>query len=664
MSRATHIAIGGSLGLAAVIAIVIACLVTFDWNRARPWIGERIAEATGRSFAIRGDLSLGWRPAEGETGWRAWIPWPHLKADDIMLGNADWSSQAVMAHVAHVRFSVNPLGLLQRQLLIPSLSLDAPDVLLERRKDGSSNWTFKPKEDSGWQTRIGRIAVNKGSVRLADEQRRLELKGDVDTIDSRDGDPYLLGWRLSGSYQGEPIRGDGRSGMLTIQDSNARYPIEARLKIGQPAAQTLVEAQGFLDRPRDGPMLDLQVNVTGASLAQLYPLLGIALPETRPYTTRGRLTGTPGISWTYREFDGRIGMTDIAGELHFLLKTDGHGGDALPRPRLEGRIVTNRLQFGDLAPLVGISTAGKPEAKPTDRLLPDRPWRPERWAKFDTDIEFTARSVARKNPLPIDNLATRIRLQEGVLTLAPLEAGIAGGRLSARLRLDGGSRPLRGELTMSARHLKLARLFDDPLMKGSAGEINADASLRASGKSIAGLLAGADGELRAVVNAGTVSRLFLDKIGLNVSSMVAAQMFGDKQVSINCAMTDVAISKGVMRPRAFVIDTDEARIQVDGSIDLGREKVALTVYPESKGWKLVSLRSPIHVDGNFRKREMTVDRGALALKAGTAVALGLLGPVAAALIPLVHVGPEEGSDCAGLLAPPAPAQKVAAPAGK
>lgn len=659
MSRATHIAIGGSLGLAAVLAIVVALLFTFDWNRARPWISERVSEASGRSFEIRGELSLVWRPAEGETGWRAWIPWPHLQADDILLGNAGWSSQPVMAQVAQVRFSVNPLGLLHKELRIPSLSLEAPQVLLERRKDGIVNWTFKPKDDSGWQTRIGRIAVGKGSVRLSDQQRRLELQAEVDTLEGRNdrngdpGDPYLLGWRIKGNYQGEPIRGDARSGQLAIQGSDARYPIEASLKLGPAAAQTLVDLQGFLDRPRDGPMLDLRVDVKGASLAQLYPLLGIALPDTRPYVTRGRLTGTPGLSWTYRDFDGRIGETDIAGELRFLLKTngtDGRGGAALPRPRLEGRIVTNRLQFGDLAPLVGIKHDGKTENNPSERLLPDRPWRPERWMKIDTDIEFTARSMARREVLPVDSLVTRIRLQEGVLTLAPLEAGIAGGKLSARLRLNGGGQPLRGEMTVTARHLQLARLFDDPLMKGSTGEINADASLRASGKSIAGLLAGADGELRSAVNGGTVSRLFLDKVGLNVSSMVAAQMFGDKQVKINCALTDIEISKGVMRPRAFVIDTDEARIKVDGMVDLGREKVALTVHPESKGWRLLSLRSPIHVDGNFRKREVTVDRGTLALKAGAAVALGLLGP-AAALLPLVHVGPEEGSDCAGLLKP-------------
>ncbi|MEC4720648.1 AsmA family protein [Noviherbaspirillum sp. CPCC 100848] len=655
MSRATHIAIGGSLGLAAVLAIVVAFLFAFDWNRARPWVGERIAEASGRSFEIRGDLSLVWRPAEGEAGWRAWIPWPHLQAADIVLGNAGWSSQPVMAQVAQVRFSVNPLGLLHKELRIPSLSLEAPQVLLERRKDGIVNWTFKPKDDSGWQTRIGRIAVGKGSVRLSDQQRRLELQGEVDTLDGRNsdpGNPYLLGWRIKGNYQGEPIRGNARSGQLAIQGSDARYPIEASLKLGPAAAQTQVDLQGYLDRPRDGPMLDLRVDVKGASLAQLYPLLGIALPDTRHYVTRGRLTGTPGLSWTYRDFDGRIGETDIAGELHFRLKTDGtdgRGGEALPRPRLEGRIVTNRLQFGDLAPLVGIKP-GNPTDKPSDRLLPDRPWRPERWRKIDTDIEFTARSMARRELLPVDSLVTRIRLQEGVLTLAPLEAGMASGKLSATLRLDGGRQPLRGEMKLSARHLKLARLFDDPLMKGSAGEINADASLRGSGKSIAGLLAGADGELRSAVNGGTVSRLFLDKVGLNVSSMVAAQMFGDKQVKINCALTDIEIAKGVMRPRAFVIDTDEARISVDGTVDLGREKVALTVHPESKGWRLLSLRSPIHVDGNFRKREVTVDRGTLALKAGAAVALGLLGP-AAALLPLVHVGPEEGSDCAGLLKP-------------
>jgi uncharacterized protein involved in outer membrane biogenesis len=76
----------------------------------------------------------------------------------------------------------------------------------------------------------------------------------------------------------------------------------------------------------------------------------------------------------------------------------------------------------------------------------------------------------------------------------------------------------------------------------------------------------------------------------------------------------------------------------------------LAVNSQSRGWRLISLRSPVYVTGPFRKPRVDVDKGALALKAGTAVALGALAPVAAALLPLVNMGPGEKSECANLLA--------------
>ncbi|MFH7089898.1 AsmA family protein [Klebsiella pneumoniae] len=40
-----------------------------------------------RPFAIRGDLGVVWERQPDERGWRSWIPWPHVHAEDIVLGN-------------------------------------------------------------------------------------------------------------------------------------------------------------------------------------------------------------------------------------------------------------------------------------------------------------------------------------------------------------------------------------------------------------------------------------------------------------------------------------------------------------------------------------------------------------------------------------------------
>ena len=58
---AVLIQVGSAIGVlpTLLLALCVALLLTADWNRARPWINERVSEATGRPFAIRGDVIHG-----------------------------------------------------------------------------------------------------------------------------------------------------------------------------------------------------------------------------------------------------------------------------------------------------------------------------------------------------------------------------------------------------------------------------------------------------------------------------------------------------------------------------------------------------------------------------------------------------------------------------
>lgn len=83
--------------LLTLLAICVVLLLTFDWNRTRPWINSHVSEATGRLFAIRGNLSLTWRAPPGtQSDWRNWIPWPRLTAQDISV--TSWEHLASRYH--------------------------------------------------------------------------------------------------------------------------------------------------------------------------------------------------------------------------------------------------------------------------------------------------------------------------------------------------------------------------------------------------------------------------------------------------------------------------------------------------------------------------------------------------------------------------------------
>lgn len=650
MSRALKIVLWSAIALLAMLAIAVIILLNFDWNRAKPWLSQHVSEATGRPFAINGDLSLTWHMPQRELlGWRGWIPWPRLNAKDVFFGNPQWVQEPAMAKADQITFSVNPLPLLQRKIAIPSLALDTPQLYLERQKDGRNNWSFEQKnEPSTWQLDLQQLILNKGSVRIVDAVKHADLRASIDTLGEESGKNYRLNWTLAGSFNGETVNGSGKAGsILSLRKQRAQYPIEAEIQAGK----TRISARGTLTEPSKLAALDLRLKIEGVSMAHLYPLTNVVLPDTPPFMTEGHLIGelnTLGGKWTYEKFTGKVGGSDVSGTLRYEARK--------PRALLEGTVVSDFLNFKDLSPLIG---ADSPESKanrgakvqqPPDKVLPVEPFRTERWTSIDANVQFSGRKIVREKQLPINDLVTQIRLQDGELSLTPLKFGIAGGNLVSDIRLDGKSKPVKAELRLSARHLKLKQLFPSiEIMQASLGEINGDASLTATGDSVAALLGSADGEIKAVLNQGTISKLLLEEMGLNVGSIIATQFFGDKQVKLHCAVNDFVVNKGVMQARAVVLDTEDATIYLNGDIDLAKEQLALMIKPQSKGVRLISLRSPLYVSGTFKKPQVGVDKGVVALKAGSALALGVLAPVATALLPLVNVGPGTESECAKLL---------------
>ena len=50
--------VSGTLVLLIVVAIIF--IATFDWNRLKPTINQKVSAELNRPFAIRGDLGVVW----------------------------------------------------------------------------------------------------------------------------------------------------------------------------------------------------------------------------------------------------------------------------------------------------------------------------------------------------------------------------------------------------------------------------------------------------------------------------------------------------------------------------------------------------------------------------------------------------------------------------
>jgi YD repeat-containing protein len=566
-----------------------------------------------------------------------------------------------MASVGHITFSVNPLPLLAKSIVIPTLQLDDAVVRLERMSDGKNNWTFKKNEPSAWTLDLQRLLFSKGDIGLKDEVLHIDAKANIDTLEPDAKDNYAIGWKLSGTYNGARVSGDGKAGsLLALQDTNKAFPAEAKLNVGK----TSIRVKGSVTSPQDLSAVDMQLHLSGASMADLYAITGITLPKTPEFSTEGHLTGIfndGGSKWTYDKFSGRVGESDIGGTLTYEAKK--------PRPLLSGTVVSKLLRLSDLGPIIGAdSNASKKERgvapnQPSNKVLPVETFKTASWGSMDADVKISGKKIVRDASLPIENLDTHLKLNDSVVTLTPLNFGVAGGNMVSNIKLDGRNNIIKAEAKISARHLKLKQLFPTfQPMQASFGEVNGDASLSATGNSIASMLATSNGEIKALVNEGTISKLLLEQIGLNIGNVILSQLFGDKQVQLNCMATDLSVTNGLIETRTLIVDTEDAILNITGNINLAKEELDLTIHPKSKGLRIVSLRAPLYVTGDFKKPDVNVDKGVLALKAGGAAVLGALAPITA-LLPLINVGTEEENKCVGLLKE-AQTKPVAPPPGK
>jgi hypothetical protein len=678
------------VGVLLVLVVALILFVAFfDWNRLKPTIDDKVSAAIGRSFVINGDLSAAWQREPSEPGLRRLLPWPTFTARDIHIGNPAWARQSQFVKLDALQIRISPLPLLFHHAYIPYVQLSGWAVDLERNSQGQSNWQLNQPQNaqpSNWKLSLGTIAFGKGDILVDDAKTRINLqvavtplqqaipydqlvaqatsesRADVghnvgkvvndqkttpDTSDQAKRTAYQFAWSATGSYQGAPVDGSGKTGAILALETDQPFPVQARLHVGD----SKIALVGTLTNPMHLAALNLRVWFAGSSMAKLYPILGITLPDTPPYATEGHLSAelhAQGSRYSYRDFKGRVGESDLGGNLQVVT-----GG---PRMKLTGDLHSQLLRFADLGPLVGAPSPEQPQQhaskqQPKEKALPVEQFHTNRLRTMDADVTFDAGHIERPGTLPIDALSTRIRLDDGVLRLDPLRAEVAGGTIEGNLSADSNTQPMRTGIDLRARHLQLKRMFPTvQSMQSSFGEINGDVTLNGTGSSVSGLLSNATGEVKLLMNNGAISKTLLEAAGLNVANVVVEKLFGDKTIKINCAATDLTGNNGLFTSRLFVLDTSDATVNVTGTINFSNEHLDMDVVPHTKGLRVFSLRSPLYVKGTFKNPDVGVQPGPLILRGGGAVALGVLAaPAAALLAVIVPSHGQEANQCQQVL---------------
>jgi uncharacterized protein involved in outer membrane biogenesis len=303
------------------------------------------------------------------------------------------------------------------------------------------------------------------------------------------------------------------------------------------------------------------------------------------------------------------------------------------------------LAFKDLSGFIGVSF-GK---KPRDRVLPTAPFNLEKIRAADADVSFRGEKIITAN-LPIEKMNSRLIIQDGTLSLAPLQFGIAGGNLVTAITMDARGQHIVTHADITAKGLHLDQLFLTSKMTGSnQGILGGRAKLDASGDSIAQMMGTATGETALIMDGGTISELTLRKSNVDIANSFLVLVRGDRNVPIRCMVANFKAVGGDFKVQDLVLDTPKVNITGDGNVNFADESLHLRLVSQSKGFSLVSLRGPILITGTLIKPKVKPDTAKVATRLGASVGLAVATVGVAGLIPLLDFGDTKDSNCAALM---------------
>ncbi|HWJ06682.1 MAG TPA: AsmA family protein [Steroidobacteraceae bacterium] len=620
-----------------VTGLALAALLLFwDWNWFKGPIERRVTAATGREFRIDGNLDV-------DLG-RIVV----VRVENLWLANVAWSLTPEMAKADLLRFEVPFWPLLRGERILRRVDIVRPALLLERNHRSTANWQFRKRGQAagtgpGWS--FGELRVHDGRLDVRDLPLDTHLQL---TIDSAKPEPGAESVRLlargSGRYRGHPFQLDGwaDSPVALLGRADAAYRVDFSARAGATRAR----AYGALRVPLDPAAFTVHAELRGDDLGDLYALVGLAVPETPPYSIRG-LFERKGRVLSLRDLEGTIGDSDVAGSV----AVDLSGA----KPSLKGDLVSTHLDFDDVGVAFGLppsvaegesaSPAQRAEAKERaagTRLLPHKEFNLRKLGSMNADVHIRADDVDA-GKWPIQSVTTRVHLRDGMLRLDPLQIGFADGGVGGAMQLDASRDPIDAAFGLKVAAVDLEKVFPN-MQPPNVGRINGNVDLRGQGNSVAAMLATADGEVQLGMGQGRFSNLLLELAGLDVAETLKFLLGKDKTVKLRCAYGDFAVAQGVVTTRSMVFDTSDTVMFGEGKVNLGEEALALELRPEPKDVSPLSLRGPLKVGGTFKEPKFRPEGKALALRAAAAAALYAITPPAA-LLALIETGPGENVDC-------------------
>lgn len=618
--------------IGAIAGIIVIIAVMFRWDWLIPFIEPRASAALGRPVTI-GHLHV----SLGRV--------VRIVVDDVSIGNpAGWPGDGKFATAEHLTTDIEAMPLLkERKVVLPLIQVDKPVVDAQQMADGKANWNFGGGGSSGGSgPTLGRLVINDGQAHVRSAPLNADFEVAVQTKAGETSGKDQIVANAKGTYAKQPITAEFVGGaLLSLRDAGDPYPVDLKLQNGP----TTATAQGTIENPLAFAGANMKLSFAGPDMSLLLPLTGIAIPKTPPYRVSGKLDYASGVV-KFEGLEGKVGSSDLEGSL---------GVDTKPsRPVLTADLQSKRVDLKDLGGFIGAEPGDtdkgtKKPARSDGRMLPDDPINLPKLNVADVHLKYSAHRIEGRRQ-PLDDMRVDMDIVNGNISLHPLSFGVGKGEITSQIQLSEKSQALAMKADVTFKSVDVSKLLNATGVAQGAGVIGGQAIVEGTGKSLADILGGGNGEVKLYMGSGgDLSALLVDLSGLQFGNALLSALGVPTRERIECMITDVMLTNGNAQSRLTLLDTNDSRIGIMGAVNLKTERLGLTLRTQAKHFSIGSLPTPIGVGGTLANPSIQPDLAEGGARAAAAVGLGVLLTPVAGLLPTIQFGTGEDHACAGLL---------------
>jgi uncharacterized protein involved in outer membrane biogenesis len=623
--------LAGSIFICFLVIIVVVYIQ--DYNKFKPLITNIANKYTGRKLTLAGDIKVKISLS------------PTLQVNNVSFQNAPWSSQPNMIHAKQIEVQLALIPLIKGDINIKRLTLLDPDLVVEINKSGKTNLEFDLPEQKKVETvptqkdnketalfNFKEILIKDGKLTVNNHQKNetfiLTIDRGLEKSEEIMGESDI---ELKGSFNDIPFNVAGKIGSFEgITDPDVSFPVDLKGDI----AKIEFTLSGKIQDPVASKDIDVKFSVIGKELAEVENIMKKPLPIKGPFHISSHLIAPKAENIQLTSMLIELGNSQLSGSV--TLDRSGK------TPRISGDLFSETL---DMRPIINKEkkasdakeTTTTPIRKP-GKLFPDTPLNLDGLHRINAVVDLQIKQLLLPK-LAVDTIVTKVRLQDGNLTVNPFTAFTGGGKLVSNLSIKTKKNMTFVDVTADVKRMNLGEMLKKlEIAQALEGILDLDINLKGQGKSVAELMAGLNGDVVASLGDGKLPTGYLGFFSADITStlMKIINPFGKKidSAQINCAVCDFNIKNGIAKSDIIVVDDPQKTLFSKGKINLKTEALDLKIETHPKegiGTKdtgklsisLSSITKPFKLGGTLANPSLEID----IMGSGTTIGAALLGPV-------------------------------------